>query len=367
MINRQRLVTCLLAISFLSCTAGPAEAQSDLTDKKATTETLALFTNLKALSGKGILFGHQDATAYGMTWDAEEFRSDVKDAVGKYPGMFGWEIGKLEHGNWYNIDTVSFKLMKKWIIEAYKRGGVNTVSWHPDHPVTRKTAWDVTPALYAILPGGEKHDLLKLWLDRVASFFLSLKTEDGTLVPVIFRPWHENEGNWFWWGVNVCTPEEYIALWKFTVTYLRDVKGVHNLLYAYNWGKIPDEATWLSRYPGDDYVDIISVDYYNEMTPDRIKQLSLMVRIAEKRGKIPALAEGGSNMIKDPVFWTEKWLNPILADPYARRITYMLVWRNADYGHHFGPYPGHPSVPDFKKFEADPMTLFLEDLPAMYQ
>jgi mannan endo-1,4-beta-mannosidase len=54
------------------------------------------------------------------------------------------------------------------------------------------------------------------------------------------------------------------------------------------------------------------------------------------------------------------------ADPVARRIAYAMVWRNSKPGHFWIPYPGHPDVPDFKAFYADPMTVFERDLPDMY-
>lgn len=52
-------------------------------------------------------------------------------------------------------------------------------------------------------------------------------------VPVLFRPWHEHTGSWFWWGEKLCTPEEYKALWHMTVDILRS-DGVDNALYAYS-------------------------------------------------------------------------------------------------------------------------------------
>lgn len=49
---------------------------------------------------------------------------------------------------------------------------------------------------------------------------------EGELIPVIFRPYHEHNGDWFWWGKGVNSEEDYIKLWQFTVEYLRDEKDV---------------------------------------------------------------------------------------------------------------------------------------------
>ena len=336
-------------------------------DLNATKETIALMNNLNKLSGKNILFGHQDAVSYGVNWKKGNFRSDVNDVTGKYPAVFGWELSKLENDSPINIDSVSFSDMKKWIVMAYEKGGVNTISWHMDNPKTGGNAWDVTPAVSVILPGGEKHELFKRSLDKVADFLLSLKDKNGVYVPIIFRPWHENDGNWFWWGNAQTSREDYFELWKFTVQYLRDVKNIHHLLYSYSWSDFPDEATYLYKYPGDKWVDVLGTDNYGLIQGNSLEELRILSTLALTRGKLAALTEGGDESVKTDKFYTEKFLNPVKNDERAKYIVYMLVWRNANTKHHYVPYPGHKAVEDFKKFEQDETTLFLEDLPDLYK
>src|SRR5215204_4459036 len=134
-------------------------------DKKAIKETVNLYNNLKKLLKRGIMFGHQDALAYGVGWKYEKGRSDVKDVTGDYPAVYGWELGHLEIDHAVNLDSVPFNKMKGFIREAYDRGGVITLSWHLRNPLTGKTAWDAAPGTVAsILPGGEKNNLYKSWL-----------------------------------------------------------------------------------------------------------------------------------------------------------------------------------------------------------
>lgn len=196
--------------------------QSGPTDLNATKKTRALYANLKDIAKRGVIFGHQDDLACGVGWRDQKARSDVKDVAGSYLGLYGWNVSKL--GNPFNIDTVAFVKMKGWIKEAYKRGGVSTISWHMDNLVTGGSSWDKTPAVLAILPGGKKHEFYKERLDLRAEFLDELKVGlFGTKIPIIFRPFHENTGSWFWWGKGNCTKDEYISLWQFTVYYLRDV------------------------------------------------------------------------------------------------------------------------------------------------
>ena len=81
--------------------------------------------------------------------------------------------------------------------------------------------YDTTQVVRHILPGGSYHATFKADLKIIADFAHNAKGDDGELIPIIFRPWHEFDGNWFWWGKNHCSVEEFKKLYRFTVTYLQ--------------------------------------------------------------------------------------------------------------------------------------------------
>ena len=358
----------ICATCLLGCFA--ATAQISPIDRKATKKTRALYQNLKNLSETGVIFGHQDDLAYGIGWKAEKGRSDVKEVCGSYPGLYGWDVSKL--GNPFNIDSVDFENMKQWIKEGYKRGSVITISWHMDNPVTGGDSWDNTPAVKNILEGGDKHDYYKQRLDLFADFLNDLKVGFGTRIPVIFRPFHEHTGNWFWWGKGNCTSQEYIQLWQFTVKYLRDEKGIHQLLYSYSTDQFDSKEQYLEYYPGDDYVDVIAFDDYHSIrsVDERKKlvyRLKTVVELAEAKNKIAALSETGLETIPVNDWFTNNLLGGIKEDEKGRGISYVMVWRNGRPDHHYAPFPGHSSAPDFVKFRKDPFTIFEDDLPKMYK
>jgi mannan endo-1,4-beta-mannosidase len=293
----------------------------------------------------------------------------VNDVCGKFPAVFGWDAGGI--GFKSNIDSVSFTNMKNWIVTAFEKGGINTLSWHLDNPVTGEGTWDVTPAVHAIIPGGEIHEQYRKLLDKLALFLQALKTEDGTYIPVIFRPFHEHTGSWFWWGLDNCTREEFIALFRFTVEYLRDEKGLHHLLYAYSPGSFDSEDEYLERFPGTDYIDLLGYDDYHsfstlENIPEGLATLGTLVKLGREMNKPVAYTETGLESIPIADWWTNYMLEPIKSDPEARKITYILFWRNANTKHHYAPYPGHLSADNFIRYEQDEFTWFLEDLPDMY-
>lgn len=347
---------------------------SQMVDPQATKQTKALYQHLHQFARSSqFLFGHQDDPAYGVHWKREEGRSDVLESTGSYPAIYGWELSKIGQQP-YNIDSVSFADMQRWMIEAYERGGINTISWHIDNPVTGGDSWDTTSAIPAILPGGEHHDWYRWKLDLFADFVNEL--ESGTVfkkkVPIIFRPFHEHTGSWFWWGTTHCTPAQYQQLWRFTVEYLRDQKGLHQLIYAYSTDIFETEEQYLAFYPGDEYVDIMGMDDYHDISihgdPKNLtRRLRMLVEIAEAHEKIPALTETGQEKIPDNYWWNRTLLGHIQADPVASRIAYVMVWRNARLSHHYVPYPGHPSRPDFVLFRHRDEVWFENDLPDVYR
>ncbi len=203
-----------LAFCFLLSTRVRPQGDRPV-DKNATKETINLCRSLKKLSNKGFMFGHQDALAYGVDWKYDSLsgsagRSDIKDVTGDNPAVYGWELGHLEIDKPVNLDGVPFNTMQQLIRQGYERGGVITISWHLNNPLTGKSAWDPAPGTVAsVIPGGAKHDLYKTWLNKLAAFLNGLTDSKGKLIPVIFRPYHELNGNWFWWGGKNCSPEDF--------------------------------------------------------------------------------------------------------------------------------------------------------------
>jgi Glycosyl hydrolase family 26 len=358
----------LLLIGFF-CTLQAYAQTENKPELNLTAETAHLLRNLQQLKNSGTMMGHQDDLAYGVGWKYEKGRSDVKESAGDYPAVYGWELGHLEIDRPHNLDSVPFDRMQQLIREGYERGGLITISWHLNNPLTGKSAWDPAEGTVAsILPGGAKHTLFKSWLDKVAFFMNGLKGKKGELIPVLFRPFHELNGNWFWWGGKHCTPEEFKKLWQFTVGYLRNEKHLHHLLYAYNTDRFQSKEEYFSKYPGDEWVDVIGFDIYQRNTTneqfrkDLDTMLTLLEEMAGERKKIPALTEFGGNN-NDAGWWTQTFL-PVLLQ---HRISYVLAWRNAGQKadgefEYYLPYKQHAAAADFKTFRKHRRILFQRDL-----
>lgn len=325
----------------------------------------ALLDRLETLVEQGkIMYGHQDSYMYGHSWkledDASDFsRSDVHSVSGRYPAVFGMDLGGIEVDWSHNLDKNDFDNMRASAVAHHERGGIVTFSWHPRNPLTGGDAWDVTSdqVVASVLPGGEKHEYFMGWLAKAADFLGSIKTADGEAVPVIWRPWHEHTGSWFWWGQRLCTTEQYKALWQMTYDYMVKERGLDNLVWSYSpgAGELSSAEVYGERYPGDEIIDMVGFDCYcgtdyERYTNSMKNALDITKAFAEEHGKLMAITETGHEGLKNPKWWTEV-LYPVMKD-YP--VSYVLTWRNAcddDMQHHFyAPFPGQESADDFKAF-----------------
>lgn len=353
---------------------------AQLIDRAATDETVGLYNKLKSWSSKGVLFGHQHAREYGHGWEDRKNTSDVKLVTGSNPAVIGFDFMVFDEKDPDKKDR-GIKQMRKLMADTYDRGGVVTIAWHAANPVLALNGTDKgngfnweegysNLAVPEILPGAPYNVVFKAKLKVIGEFVKSVKGKDGKPVPMIFRPFHEMDGSWFWWGRTHRTAEEYKELWKFTVQYLRDSLNVHQFIYAYS----PDcgfqsKESYLIDYPGGEYVDMLGMDNYNDLgrygkydIEAAKKKLQILGEVGKEFNKLIALTETGlESIVKND--WYTTVLLPLLKDSKLP-ITYVLVWRNDIYSatHFYAPYPGHASVPDFIKFYNDPYTIFESDL-----
>lgn len=371
----------LLLLFGFCCITGLLAQQGTpaLTDGKASMETKHLFSNLYMLANDiTILFGHQHATEYGHGWSGDENRSDVRSVTGSHPAVIGVDFGEVFGKDGNDVDKKRDALRKN-ISATYNRGGVTTVAWHFNNPASGGGFyWKDSvslPSVKLIIPGGSHHNKYKKILQDIAVFANTVKGSDNKLVPMIFRPFHEFDGDWFWWGRPHCTVDEFKALWRFTVCYLRDSMNVHNFIYAFSPdNRFSSEEEFTERYPGNEYVDMVGMDNYGDWGRDGkydltagIKKLQIVSAFAEKNNKVAAFTETGLESIPNTSWWTETLLQSILQAKV--KLAYVLVWRNdiTSPTHYYAPFPGHVSERDFRKFYEHQATLFENDLPKMYE
>lgn len=341
------------------------EVELSMVDHNATPETKALYANLWMIRQKGVLFGHHDYPSYGVGWSGDEDRSDVSDITGDYPAVYSLDMRDITPAK---IDFIK---------AAHRRGGISMLVWHQNNPLTQSpgapypvgTAWDKTKVVDQILQEGSAMNIkYKKILDDVAAAFFAMKDDKGSLIPVIFRPLHEHTQSWSWWGTAATTGDEFVDFWRFIVHYLRDVKGVHNVIYAISpqMDAVYDDPLerLQFRWPGNDYVDFVGMDcYHGRNTAAFISNVKSISELSKMLMKPVGVTETGLENNHTADYWTNNVLEPLIGS----NCVMVVAWRNEKTSHAFGPYPADISAEDFRKFYNDRYTIFERDLPRMYK
>lgn len=378
---KAKLVLLLIAVCFCGCSSSEGGGDNETTtttlsivDKNATAETKALLSNLWAIQKDGFIFGHHADFYSGRTWlyKKGQIQSDTYNVCGDYPGVLGVDLAQLIDDRYADSETYN-EMIRQCCLDAYGMGMVILACMHIDNPLTDSNSWDnsSTEVVKEILTEGSETNLkFNTWLDRLAQFAKNLTGSNGELIPIILRPFHEHSDGWSWWGSTCTTKDEFIALWQYTVKYLRDTKEVHNFLYAIspdmNSKKTEDDV--LFRWPGDDYVDFIGIDSYIGLNNDVfVNNLKMMVNVSQAKLKPCGVTETGVEGFTASNYWTTNILAPMTGRKISMLVTWMNEYGPSDLGdHYYSVYAGHPSAADFVKMYNSSITYFRKDLPDMY-
>lgn len=352
----------------------------------------ALLSDLHAqMATQTTRFGQERFNLTGVADDGTQWlatagavsRSDVETLAGDHPAVMGfdaWDLA-IKPATWSPTPDVTAEAAR-WV---HEHGGVVEMAFHQ-----RGCAAD---SFYA---EGNESCLCKLanddtaaraWLAGDWSKVADAIHDRLADVPIIVRPLHEHNGRWFWWGAPYWNcgagatrtgAEAYAHVFRRVVDYLRDERGLHNLLVAYSPGgdaALETEAGYLAGYPGDAYVDILGADLYyqarpsfEEQTASFGKQLRTITRLAYARGKVAALTEVGDTQLAletTPSRWFTQHLLALLQAPGVD-LAYAMTWENRTTGpqQFWVPTGRHPLVDDFVSFVSMPAVGLISDEPA---
>ncbi|MDR0575574.1 MAG: Ig-like domain-containing protein [Tannerella sp.] len=285
---------------------------SGLVTEHPSPEAVALFDYLRQIYGHKIL----SATVATVNWNTNEAQW-VFEHTGKYPAINVFDYIHLyaSPANW--IDYGDISVVENW----HNAGGIVGTMWHWNVPksetaaageVTYRPEETTFRTSNSTVSGTWENTVVNADLEKIANYLLLLKNKN---IPVIWRPLHEAAGNiyaypasgaWFWWGNDGA--EAYKNLWKYMFNYLKN-KGLNNLIWVFTTQT--DNATSASDlpfYPGDEYVDIVGRDSYNNQNPASLfAEFSVMEQNFSQ--KMLTLAECGNIApISDQLNAGAKWL-----------------------------------------------------------
>lgn len=375
-----------------------------MTDPDADDSAKALYAYLQGLTESDqVLFGHQNDVSRSV--GTKDALGDVHDVTGSVSGIFGIDSLALFGSEAGGTDAKSaLENSINYSKKAAENGAIVTLSAHMPNFTSAKIkdngdgtydffdcnfneSKDLSgDSLKKILPGGEKNKVFTAYLDTIATYANKLQESN---IPVIFRPLHENTGGWFWWGTGN-TAESYKSLYAYTREYLES-KGVHNMLYVYSPnGPMETEEEYMSRYPGDAYVDILAFDYYNDFNTypaeadtsffDHLDQTCQVVSsIAKKHDKLAAISETGVRVMKEngsdnegllvknnPVSEAKtgkNWYEEVNNIAKKNDMPYYMVWANFSDTNFYVPYKhtdtmGQEMINDFISYYNNEDSVF---------
>ena len=326
-------------------------------DPELIPEARKVLNYLESVYGKTTLAGSTSGVA---GW--------VQETTGRLPAIMGFDLSGWNSPNWGKTYT---PVVEKTIAEVqawWARGGIVQMQFHWKNPTRPDgSAWAGLPpgrgtgpvdCAAAIKPGTPVNLALMADLKKNADYLQKLA---DARVPVLWRPFHEIDGGWFWW-TDKEQPENTAALWRLMFDYLVKERKLHNLIWVYSAGvhaggykqlvkkekraeTLEGEIAFRKRsYPGAQYVDIAGIDIYpgsgygqpaEDVYP---RAFEIMQQVAP--GKMLAMCESGVP------------LNPDLMQKQGPRWLYNLQW-----------FEGEP-VWDRKVYGHDYITTF-EKLPAL--
>lgn len=229
----------------------------------ASEEAVQLLEYLYEISGKYTLAGQHCAPLVGSTRLSVAHRM-----TGHYPALFGQDFGFSYPGYWDGINYRQ-RIVDEAILRHHE-GFIITLMWHAvipteDEPVSfgESIQGELTDEEWTelITPGSHLNERWKSQVDVIAWF---LKQLEYAGVPVLWRPYHEMNGAWFWWGQKK-GDNGYKRLWRMMYDRLVNFHGLDNLLWVYNTNEFKEGVDpHDTYYPGDDVVDIIATDVYTE-------------------------------------------------------------------------------------------------------
>ncbi len=299
---------------------------------------------LSEISGEKMLTGQHTQTL------AMEELSTIQRVTGKEPALLGFELLSYSPNiNYLDTDeecmkevTENFGTLKcAWDWAAKK--GLITFTWHWFSPLyghgksffSNSTEYD---AAKAVEEGTKEHIAFRADMDVMAGILRPF-AEAG--IPILWRPFHEAEGDWFWW--NAAGSEVVKKLYRMMYHRFTQVHHLDNLIWVWNSPRPQD-------YPGDDVVDVISRDLY----PDKHDHTSLVEKYKELTRitgteKIAALAEVGTLPDADAVHQDKaEW-------------TWYMTWSKG-----FCTGEEFTTHAHLKKVYDSPYTVTREELPDLY-
>lgn len=336
---KMRLLSRQLFIAAVFCLANGIAASPSLITPHPSREACRVLDFIKGIEGRRLVSGQHNYPGYG-TRSSER----IREMTGKLPALWGNDFG-------FTADDKDGISHRKAVLAEAKRqwqsGALVVLTWHAvrptdDEPCGWKTSVQakMTDEQWRelITPGTPLHHRWCAQVDKVAEMLKELRDAG---VPVLWRPYHEMNGGWFWWGGRK-GPDGFVSLWRMMRERYTKVHGLNNLIWVWNpnapVGKV---GAYVDYFPGLDEVDILATDVYDHQKtgqPFLQKDYEDLLRLS--KDKPIALGEVGPAPSPSVIESQPRW-------------TWFMIWCNFE-----------TKQPDaVRLIYADPKVLTLDEMP----
>lgn len=246
----------------------------------------ALVTYLNGISGTKTISGQFIERGSDPTYGYAAIQA-IQANTGYWLGMIGGDY-------WFygSTATTADLTFNTYAEEYWNASGLVTLIFSMPNPTTGGASYDVSnlSASQILTSGTATNTNFVNTLNQIAAGLLALKNAG---VVVIVRPFHENNGNWFWWGTSFLTAAQFVSVWQYVHNYFTNTKGLNNLvwLWSVNAG-ISGFSQTAARYPGSSYVDVVGYDLYTSSPADASDYTAIQGIAPGKPTSLPEFGPG---------------------------------------------------------------------------
>lgn len=273
-------------------------------------------------SANRVIIGQQCGDGDDALVDYNNYVEALFTQSTKYAGLLGVDYGWKATNN--------YSLVNQLLINHWNARGLVTISWHADNPwvsgydvrwnsVSNKNSINLNSLLKNAPSSTEKNNY-RTELSTIATALVQLKNAG---VVVIWRPFHEMNSDWFWWGINSYNSvpsnvTDFMNLWKDMYDTFTNDYGLDNLIWTYSPSmKESWNADIAAYYPGNNFVDLVGEDYYGT-SPDFPDFPAL-----NSLGKTTVLCEAGPSSNN-----YGNWDEMSLLNTLKGKAAYFLQWKS---------------------------------------
>ena len=335
---RAAFFAVLLPLFAATSQAAPGSPPADAELNDRGRSILAYFQQLQASPELKVISGQFCSFGLDARLEAPE---KIFQTTGRWPAVISADYADFKN-NRLETRTPNTLLLAYW-----RAGGLVSISAHFNNPARAEGGGlkEKGPKLTELLVDGTPEN--QRWLHQLDAAAAGLQELQAAGVVVLWRPFHEMNGGWFWWGAQ--PPADLIKAWQHMFNYFTQTKGLHNLIWVYG----PNKGEHLADYyPGDRYVDLIGLDAYTDhVDAEHIKGYADLAAVNKPFGFTEYGPHGASNPPGD--FDYRRFLTGIEKD--FPRTRFFLSW----------DMKWNPAENKFaREFYTDPRVITRSDLPA---